>query len=95
MTKIADISYKKTYDELMAAGTYSHEEKVQMSKTMSLLNTKYFGGTAGSLRNEIVNTQGYNLWVTATKPAFLKEYVLSMIDDSNTNNNQLKITAFK
>jgi 3',5'-cyclic AMP phosphodiesterase CpdA len=89
----ADISYKKTYDELSAAGTYSHEEKVQMAKTMSLLNTKYFSGNAGSLKNEIVNTQGYNLWVAATKPVFLKEYVLSMIDDSNTNNNQLQITT--
>jgi len=89
----ADISYKKTYDELTAVGTYTDEEKVQMAKTMSLLNINYFGGTASSVRNEIVNTQGYKLWVDATEPEFLKEYVLSMIDDSNINNNKVQITT--
>jgi 3',5'-cyclic AMP phosphodiesterase CpdA len=86
----ADATYNKTYEELSALESYSEQEIKLMAETMSLLNINYFGGTAGSVRDEVVKSQGYKLW-DAAESDFLKEYVFSMIQDSNTNNNQLQI----
>lgn len=86
----ADASYNKTYEKLSASGNYSEQEIKLMAETMSLLSTNYFGGTAGSVRDQVVKSQGYKLWNSAESD-FLKDYVLSTIQNSNTNNKQLQI----
>lgn len=87
----AETSYRKTYDELTAVGTFTDQEKKLMSETMSVLNINYFGGTASAVRNEAIHSPGYEQWTNAIEPKFLKEYVLSMAFEDNSNNNQLQI----
>lgn len=40
-----------------------------------------------------MKTEGYQLWVEAKEPEFLKKYIISMIADSNTSSTTAKITA--
>ncbi|MEG0774178.1 MAG: metallophosphoesterase, partial [Clostridium sp.] len=86
----ADESYNKAYEELFFLDSYSEEEIKLMAETMSLLNINYFGGTTGAISDQVINSEGYNLWVESDEN-FFKEYVRSMIQDSSTNNNQLQI----
>jgi 3',5'-cyclic AMP phosphodiesterase CpdA len=88
----AELSYRKTYDELTSVGTYTDQEKKLMAETMSLLNINYFGGTVSAVRNEAVHSPGYELWSAADEAQFLVKYVLSMAVEDHLNNNQLKIT---
>ncbi len=88
----ADISFNKAYDELTSAGNYSDREKDLMAETISLLNINYFGGTIKSIKKDIMESEGYQLWVETNESEFLKKYILSMISDSNTNNNKVQIS---
>lgn len=85
-----DISFEKSFQELSGYGDLSTEDAGIMAEMMSLLNINYFGGTASSLRSHILQSEGYKLWNMA-EPGFLREYVLSMIQSNEVNNNQLKI----
>ena len=91
-TYFADISYNKAYDELTKVGSYSEHEKEGMAKTMSLLNINYFGGSINSIKKDVLKLEGYQLWLEAKEPKLLRQYILSIISDSNTNNNEVKIS---
>lgn len=79
-------SYNKTYRRLSKLGIYSEEEIKLMSETVSVLNTNYFAGTIDSIKNEVVNSQGYKLWLEASEPEFLKEYVINIFTKEGINN---------
>lgn len=87
----SNVSYKKTYDSLTDIGIYSEEDKKLMAETMSLLNINYFAGTTSSIRDKVIETEGYKLWRTASEPDFLTRYVHSMIYNYDINNNELYI----
>ncbi|MEG0774586.1 hypothetical protein, partial [Clostridium sp.] len=78
------------YEELFLLNSYTKEELKLMAETMSLLNINYFGGTTGAIRDQVINSEGYNLWVESDEN-FFKEYVRNMIQDSSTNNNKLEV----
>jgi 3',5'-cyclic AMP phosphodiesterase CpdA len=83
----ADLSFNKAYEELTEAGIYSEYEKKIMAETMSLLNIHYFSGTTSAIKQDVMESEGYQLWLEATEPEFLKNYILSMVSGSSTNNN--------
>jgi len=88
----ADISYNKAYDQLTNAESYSEYAKVRMAETMSLLNINYFGGNINSIKKDVLESEGYQLWLKAKEPEFLRKYILSILSDSNTNNNEVQIS---
>ncbi|MBC7958272.1 MAG: metallophosphoesterase, partial [Vallitaleaceae bacterium] len=87
----AEASYNKTYEALTSLDGYSEQDIKLMAETMSLLNVNYFGGTVDSVRDQVIKSQGYNLWEEAESD-FLKKYLLSMTHDTLLNNNQLQFT---
>jgi 3',5'-cyclic AMP phosphodiesterase CpdA len=88
-----DTSYRKTYAALTATGRYSDRDRTLMAETMSRLNANYFAGTSGAVKDVVVASEGYRLWMAATEPAFLKRYVLGMIPKTAADNNHVTIPA--
>ena len=86
-----DTAYRKTHAALTATGRYSDRDAKLMAETMSLLNANYYAGTAGAVRERVVASEGYRLWVAAAEPAFLKRYVLSMIPETAADHNHVRI----
>ena len=86
-----DASYRKTFAALTAAGRYSDRDGKLMADTMSRLNAHYFAGTSGAVRDAVVTSEGYRLWMAATEPAFLKRYVLSMVPKMVSDHNHVRI----
>lgn len=87
----ADLSYNQAYDALTKVGSNSEQEKELMSKTMSLLNIYYFGGTVDSIKDDVLESEGYHLWQKANEPEFLRAYILNILEESNANMNELQI----
>jgi 3',5'-cyclic AMP phosphodiesterase CpdA len=90
-TRFVEASYKKTYAALTAARSYSTRNKKLMAETMSRLNAHYFAGTAATIRDAVMASEGYRLWVAATEPAFLKRYVMSMVGGPAADHTHLRI----
>lgn len=80
-------SRKKVTEALTESGIYTDTEIQQMSDTMSILNRNYFAGTTSSVRDEVMKSKGYELWVAASEPKRLRNYVLSMLTEKNDQNN--------
>lgn len=87
----SEASFRKAYEALSEVGGYSEEEMQRMAETMSLLNINYFAGTTDMIKEEVINSPGYQLWVNSEKPEFLKKYVLSMLTDTLYDNNHLSV----
>ena len=87
-----DRAYQRAYQGLTELGTYSEEDCKAMAETMALLNINYFGGTAVSVKEEVMNSKGYKLWSLTEEPEFMKSYILSMIPRKDTDHNRLHIT---
>lgn len=91
---LTDNTYKKVYTALTKTGLYTEDEKDAMAETMSLLNVNYLKGTADSVKDAIICSQGYKLWMKASEIEDLeplRSYLLSMIPHNDTNNNRLHI----
>ncbi len=84
-------SYEKVYTALTESGVYTEEEVLLMTDTMSLLNTNYFAGTTADIKDEVMKSKGYQLWKAADDTAFHKNYIISMAEDNNQNQNELMI----
>lgn len=85
------ISSRKTYNRLSEAGIYSEEEKQLMIETMKMINLNYFAGTINSIRDEIKETKGYQLWEKAKEPESLQNYLRSMMYEYGIDNTSLFI----
>ncbi|SHO45568.1 metallophosphoesterase [Anaerocolumna xylanovorans] len=91
---LADNTYRKVYTALTKTGLYTEDEKEAMAETMSLLNVNYLKGTTGSIKDAIVCSKGYKLWIKAGETEdleHLRSYFLSMIPSNDTTNNSLHI----
>jgi hypothetical protein len=84
-------AYNRAYERLSAAELYSEDEKIEMAKTMSIVNTANFSGDTDSVKKEILNTKGYKLWVDAKDDVPMKDRVLRMMNGPGTDNNSLQI----
>jgi 3',5'-cyclic AMP phosphodiesterase CpdA len=86
-----EFSYRQSYEKIAETGSYSEQDNQFMAETVSILNVNYFAGTVDSVKEEIVNSKGYELWSNGKDPVFLKDYVLSMLSDRTKENNHLII----
>lgn len=83
----AESAYKKAYDRLSGLESYSEEEKVEMAKTMSIISTARFGGNTEDIREEVLNSKGYELWVNAKDDVPNKSRVMSIVGGTNSGSN--------
>lgn len=84
------LAYDMAYKQLVIEDTYSKDEIKSMSETMKILNLRYFAGTENLNSKDLVNSEGLKLWSSSPK-GFFKEYVMSIFDDKDTDDNNLKI----
>lgn len=85
-------SYDRFYDTLLQLGRYTDEEMRLISKTMTMLNAKYYEGIEHENIEEIKKTKGFKL-LAASPPNFLRDYAMSILNRENTDNKQLHIPA--
>ncbi|MDF2510609.1 MAG: hypothetical protein K0S04_475 [Herbinix sp.] len=88
----ADRAYKRIYNQLTETGIYTEYEIELMSDTVSRLNVNYFAGTVPSVREEILESEGYKLWRKATEPERMVTYVNSLVFDYKIDNTKLHIS---
>lgn len=87
----AKSSSDKVFTSLYESGVYTDKEILMMTETMSLLNRNYFAGTVADIREEVMESEGYQLWKEADDAIRLKNYVISMVEDSRYSYNQIFI----
>lgn len=83
----AESAYKKAYDRLSKLESYSEEEKVEMAKTMAIISTARFGGNTETIKEEVLNSKGYELWVNASDDVPNKDRVMNIVNDANSRSN--------
>ena len=83
----AESAYKKAYDRLSKLESYSEEEKMEMAKTMAIISTARFGGNTETIKEEVLNSKGYELWVNASDDVPNKDRVMSIVNGTNSGSN--------
>lgn len=83
-------SYYKFYDDLYDIHEYTDKDMRLMSEILAKLNLKYFEGSGNINVKEVRKSPGYKL-VKSIGPDFLKEYMESILDNQNIDNNKLHI----
>ncbi len=84
-------SYNKIYSNLLSTGKYTEAEAKDMAHIVSILNVNYFAGTVNDIRDEVINSNGYKLWLESEEDGFFKAYVVGMLEDSKNVANYLEI----
>lgn len=84
------LAYDKAYSQLLMQDIYTKEEIESMAETFRILNLRTFSGTENLDLKSIVNWEGYKLWRDSPK-SFYKSYVLSMVNNKDTDDNNLRI----
>lgn len=72
-------SYQKAYESLLDEGGYTEEEMDEMAQVMGWLNPSYNAGMVQSIRDEVMQSTGYKLWLRASEPEFLAGYIARML----------------
>lgn len=83
-------SYDMAYKQLKDDKSYSEDEIKLMCETMKILNLRYFSGVENLNSKDIINSEGYKLLLNSSE-GFLKDYVLSVSSDKDTDDNNLHI----
>ena len=83
----AESAYKKAYDRLSNLESYSEEEKMEMAETMAIINTARFGGNTETIKEEVLNSKGYELWVSASDDVPNKDRVMNIVNGNNDSSN--------
>ena len=83
----AESAYKKAYDRLSNLESYSEEDKMEMSKTVAIINTARFGGNTETIKEEVLNSKGYELWVSASDDVPNKDRVMNIVNGNNDSSN--------
>lgn len=81
----AESAYKRAYDKLYKLESYSEEEKVEMAKTMAIISTARFGGNTDTIREEVLNSKGYELWFNASDDVSDKNRVMNIVNGNSSN----------
>ncbi len=68
----------------------SPEEAKLMAETFAWVNPYYFSGTANTIRQEVMKSEGYHLWVEK-EGLRSREYVMSMVDGVKEDDTKLFI----
>lgn len=88
---LTENSESKAYTKLAATGRFTDEEIKSMVDTMALLNINYFAGTTDLIKEDVLASRGYKLWVASEDLEFLRDYVLSMVPKNDKKNYELFI----
>ncbi|MDF2548185.1 MAG: hypothetical protein K0R93_3083 [Anaerosolibacter sp.] len=83
-------AYYMAYLALIGLNRYTKEELDIMSRTMEILNVRYFSGKDQEGEEEILKSKGFALWQSAPD-SFVKKYIISILKDQNTDDNSLHI----
>ncbi len=83
-------AYDMTFKRFKESSNYSEKEIKEMAEIMRTLNLRYFAGTENLNSKDVVNSEGYKLWVSLPQN-FLKGYVKSIVTDKNMEDNTLHI----
>ncbi len=83
-------AYDMVSKEFEKASNYSQKEIRLMAETMRTLNLRYFAGTEDLNSKDIVDSEGFKLWLNSPE-SFLKGYVQSIASDKNMDDNSLHI----
>jgi len=89
-----DLAYDMAYKQLILEKTYTVDEIKAMSEIMKTLNLRYFAGTENLNSVDVLNSEGFKLWSDLPQ-GFLKKYIKSIVEDKDTDDNNLKITIQK
>jgi 3',5'-cyclic AMP phosphodiesterase CpdA len=84
------ISYNKFLNKLLMETDYPKDKIELMAETMETLNLRYFAGTENLNSKDIINSEGYKL-LTDSQEGFMKNYVLSITSDKDTDDTNLYI----
>lgn len=83
-------AYKMAKKQLMMEELHSDSEIESMAETMKTLNLRYFAGRESLNSNDVMNSEGYKLWINSPYSRFYK-YVLSISRDGDIDDNNLKL----
>ncbi len=86
-----EASMRKANESLVDTMDYTVDEKRLMAETMGILNLNYFAGTIDQIRDEVLTSEGYLLWETADSTLFMKNYILSVLEDGKASHNRLTL----
>jgi 3',5'-cyclic AMP phosphodiesterase CpdA len=81
-------AYDMASKEFSKTSSYSEEEIKSMSETMRTLNLRYFAGTENLNSTDVVDSDGFKLWLSSQE-SFLKSYAMSIVSDKNMDDNSL------
>ncbi|MDF2540529.1 MAG: hypothetical protein K0S47_247 [Herbinix sp.] len=83
-------AYDRAYQRLLMEDIYSKEEMEAMAEVMKILNLRYFAGREYLNSEDIVKSEGYQLWKSSGE-GFMSGYMNSVITDKDTDDNKLVI----
>ncbi len=86
-------AYNRMYGRLTDDLGLTEQEKITISKTMALLNVRYFAGIENEAADQILNSEGYQLMLGLPE-SFHSSYMKSIISDTDTDDNHLHIEAY-
>jgi 3',5'-cyclic AMP phosphodiesterase CpdA len=84
-------AYDTAYKQLMEEGGYSNEEIKTMAETVKTLSLRYFAGTENLNSKDVLNSEGYKLWLKSPDNG-LKQRVLDISSDRDTDDNNIKFS---
>lgn len=83
-------AYDMAYHRLIEEPGFTEREIKSMSEIVELLNLRYFAGTEVLNSTDVINSEGFALW-NAAPDSFLKRYVMSILRDKDTEDNELRV----
>ncbi|MBK5242254.1 metallophosphoesterase [Clostridium sp.] len=83
------LAYDMAYKQLIKEKKYSKDEINLMSETMRILNLRYFSGLENLNSKDVINSEGFKLW-SDSHEGFLKRYIMSIVEDKDTDDNVLE-----
>lgn len=83
-------AYNMAYRNLAYEEAYNEDQIKLMSETMKLLNIRYFAGIEAKNAEDVLTSEGYQLWQTLPNNR-LKNYIEAIIEDKNMEDNYLEI----
>jgi 3',5'-cyclic AMP phosphodiesterase CpdA len=87
-------AYNMAKRQLVMEELHSDKEIALMSETMKTLNIRYFAGTENLNSKDLMNSEGYKLWLNSSNSR-LQKYVLSISSDKESDDNSLKFSLKK
>jgi 3',5'-cyclic AMP phosphodiesterase CpdA len=83
-------AYNKAMKNLLMETDYSKDKMQKMADTMRELNLRYFAGTENENSEDIIQSEGYQLWMNSPENN-RQRYIKSVITDKDMDDNELHI----